>query len=185
MTNTYELTINNTDNTSKVTLTTTYPEEVMRLLQLSGQAAPMPEPQDVQAPAMHMPNCGCDTCAPDAMMEQQAEHDYGHDGEQDAVEFDIKDYNFKGRADLPERLTSAKYGSNPIKSEMKEHISYDAIRSAYEAFLSESENEAGLMSPLTANARDEFDHDPLGDEQPVTDGTHSPMSTIKLQELPK
>lgn len=66
MTNTYELTINNTDNTSKVTLTTTYPEEVMRLLQLSGQAAPMPEPQDVQAPAMHMPNCGCDTCAPDA-----------------------------------------------------------------------------------------------------------------------
>ena len=184
--NTYELTINNTDSTSKVTLTTTYPEEVMRLLQLSGQAVTEPEPVNVPVDVpVHMPDCDCNTCQASAMMEQQAEHDYGHDGEQDAVEFDIKDYNFKGRADLPERLTSAKYGSNPIKSEMKEHISYDAIRSAYEAFLSESENEAGLMSPLTANQRDEFDHDPLGDEDPVTDGTHSPMSTIKLQDLPK
>ena len=178
--NTYELTINNPDKTSQLRLTTAYPEEVMRLLQLSGQAAPMQEPEP-----MHMPDCGCDTCASDPMMEQQAEYDYGHDSDQDAVEFDIKDYNFKGRADLPERLTSAKYGSNPIKSEMKEHVSYAAIRSAYEDFLSESENEAGLMSPLTANARDEFDHDPLADDKPVTDGSHSPMSTIKLQDLPK
>ena len=175
--NTYELTINNPDRTSQLRLTTAYPEEVMRLLQLSGQAAQMPEPVMVE------PDCGCDMDP--AVMEQQAEYDYGHDGEQDAVEFDIKDYNFKGRADLPERLTSAKYGSNPIKSEMKEHVSYEAIRSAYEAFLSEGENEAGLMSPLTANHRDEFDHDPLGDEDPVTDGSHSPMSTIKLQDLPK
>ena len=181
--NTYELTINNTDNTSQLRLTTAYPEEVMRLLQLSGQAHAMSEPEQISAP-----DCGCgvcDTCQAGAMMEQQAEHDYGHDGEQDAVEFDIKDYNFKGRADLPERLTSAKYGSNPIKSEMKEHISYEGIRSAYEAFLSESENEAGHMSPLTANQRDEFDHDPLADEEPVTDGSHSPLSTIKLQDLPK
>jgi hypothetical protein len=181
--NTYELTINNPDTTSQLRLTTAYPEEVMRLLQLSGQSAHVPEP--VQAPAMHMPDCGCDTCAPDAMMEQQAEHDYGHDGAEDAVAFDIKDYNFKGRADLPERLTSARYGSNPIKSEMKEHISYDAIRAAYEEFLAESENEAGLMSPLTANHRDEFDHDPLADQDAVTDGSHSPLSTIKLQDLPK
>lgn len=181
MTNTYALTINNADNSSQLTLTTTYPEEVMRLLQLSGQQVHMPEPV---AEPVHMPDCACDTCQ-SAMMEQQADHDYGHDGEQDAVEFDIKDYNFKGRADLPERLTSARYGSNPIKSDMKEHVSYDAIRSAYDSFLSEGENEAGLMSPLTANARDEFDHDPLAADEPVTDGTHSPMSTIKLQDLPK
>lgn len=182
MTNTYELTINNTDNTSQLTLTTAYPEEVMRLLQLSGQHTQTPDTLPVQ-----MPSCGCDSSEPSdvAMMEQQADHDYGHDGAEDAVEFDIKDYNFKGRADLPERLTSARYGSNPIKSEMKEHISYDAIRAAYDAFLTESENEAGQMSPLTANARDEFDQDPLSDEAPVTDGSHSPMSTIKLQNLPK
>lgn len=182
--NTYELTINNTDSTSKVTLTTAYPDEVIRLLQLSGQSAALPEPVPTSA-AVHMPDCGCDTCAPTGMMEQQAEHDYGHDGDQDAVEFDIKDYNFKGRADLPERLTSARYGSNPIKSEMKEHISYDAMRSAYEAFLSESENEAGLMSPLTVNQRDQFDKDPLADQDVVTDGSHSPMSRIKLQDLPQ
>ena len=182
--NTYELTINNPDSTSQLRLTTAYPEEVMRLLQLSGQAVQMAEPE----PVMVEPDCGCgtcDTCAAAAVMEQQAEFDYGHDGEQDAVEFDIKDYNFKGRADLPERLTSARYGSNPIKSEMKEHISYEGIRSAYEQFISESENEAGLMSPLTANHRDEFDKDPLSDEDLVTDGSHSPLSTIQIQDLPK
>lgn len=173
--NTYELTINNPDNTSQLTLTTAWPEEVIRLLQLSGQPVQMPEPQ---AP---MP---CDVCASD-VMEQQAEHDYGHDSDQDAVEFDIKDYNFKGRADLPERLTSARYGSNPIKSEMKEHISYESIRSAYEQFVTESDNQAGLMSPLTVNNRDQFDPDPLADQDAVTDGSHSPMSTVKLQDLPK
>jgi len=179
MTNTYELTINNSVNNSQLTLTTAYPDEILRLLQLSGQAGPAPEPA-----VMHMPDCACDTQEPAAMMEQQADHDYGHDHEQDAVEFDIKDYNFKGRADIPERLTSARYGSNPIKSEMKEHISYDAIRSAYEDFLLESGNEAGLMSPLTTNHRDEFNKDPF-EKDPVTDGTNSPMSTIKLQNLPK
>jgi hypothetical protein len=181
--NTYELTINNTNNTSQLRLTTQYPEEVLRLLQLSGQAPQRHEPEVV-----HMePACGCGTCdtCTAAVMEQQAEHDYGKDGDQDAVSFDIKDYNFKGRADLPERLTSARYGSNPIKSEMKEHISYDAMRSAYEQFILESDNEAGLMSPLTANHRDEFDKDPLAGEELHTDGSHSPMSTIKLQDLPK
>ncbi len=177
--NTYELTINNPDSTSQLRLTTAYPEEVVRLLQLSGQAAQMAEPE----PVMMEPDCGCDMDP--VVMEQQAEYDYGHEGAQDAVEFDIKEYNFKGRADLPERLTSARYGSNPIKSEMKEHISYEGIRSAYEQFIAESENEAGLMSPLTANHRDEFDKDPLSDEDPVTDGSHSPLSTIQIQDLPK
>jgi hypothetical protein len=180
--NTYEINITNQDNRSQLKLTTNYPEEVMRLLQLSGQSAAQPELPD--AP---MPSCGCgtcDICVADTMMEQQAEHDYGHDGEPHAVEFDIKDYNFKGRADLPERLTSARYGSNPIRSEMKEHLSYDHLRSAYDVFLSESDNEAGVMSPLTADTRDKFDPDPQADQDAVTDGSHSPMSTIKLQKLP-
>ena len=80
MTNTYELTINNADNSSQLRLTTAYPEEVMRLLQLSGQAVPTPHTVDVP---MHIPDCACDTCESDAMMEQQADHDYGHDGDQD------------------------------------------------------------------------------------------------------
>lgn len=175
--NTYELTINNAEQTSQLKLTTAYPEEVVRLLQLSGQAATLPEP-----PAPE-PDCGCDL-APQ-VMEQQAEHDYGENSDTDAVAFDIKDYNFKGRADLPERLTSARFGSNPLKSEMKEHLSYENLKNAYEQFITESENEAGIMSPLTANARDEFDHDPQHGDEPVTDGSHSPLSTIKLQDLPK
>jgi hypothetical protein len=178
--NTYELHINS-DAGSELTLTTTYPEEIVRLLQLSGQPPVTVTPVAVAPPA---PDCGCDA-ADVPVMEQQAEHDYGDAGAEDQVEFDIKDYNFKGRADLPERLTSARYGSNPIKSEMKEHLSYDHLRSAYDAFLAESENEQGLESPLTADNRDQFDKDPLADKDAVTDGTHSPLSTVKLQELPK
>ena len=120
-----------------------------------------------------------------AMMEQQAEYDYGHDDvTEEGHEFDIKDYNFKGRADLPERLSSARYGSNPLKSEMRESV-LDRLKAKYEAYLEESrENEAGLSSPLTANDRDEFRHDPLSDEEAITDGSRSPLSRIERQKLP-
>lgn len=173
----YSLTVNN-DSGSQLTLSTQYPEEILRLLQLSGHS--------VEEPVIaHDASCDCEVCVGAMVMEQQAEHDYGKGAQTDEVEFDIKDYNFKGRADLPERLTSAKYGSNPLKSEMKEQFSYESMRAAYEEFLTESENEAGLLSPLTADARDDFDKDPLADDDAVTDGSHSPLSTIKLQELPK
>jgi hypothetical protein len=180
--NTYELTVNG-DQGSKLHLTTAYPNEIMRLLQLSGMAAQDPV-VDVQPVVMEPTDtdCGCEDAH---VMEQQAEYDYGHDGADDAIEFDIKSYKFSGKAELPERLTSARFGANALKSEMKEDADYATMKAAYEQFILESENEAGLMSPLTANHRDEFDHDPLSDEDPVTDGTHSPMSTIKIQDLPK
>jgi hypothetical protein len=118
-------------------------------------------------------------------MEQQAEYDYGHrDPTDEGHEFDLKDYNFKGRADLPERLTSARFGSNPLKSDMKESA-FDEMMSRYQQSLEEGrENEAGLASPLTANNRDEFDHDPLAGEEPVDDGSRSPLSRIERQTLP-
>ena len=180
--NTYELTVNS-DQGSKLHLTTAYPNEIMRLLQLSGMDSA--DAVVDMVPVMQAPpeaDCGCEDAH---VMEQQAEFDYGHDEGEDAIEFDIKSYKFSGRADLPERLSSAKYGSNAIKSEMKEDVDYALMKAAYDQFILENDNQAGLMSPLTATDRDEFDHDPLGDQEPVTDGTHSPMSTIKLQELPK
>jgi hypothetical protein len=64
-------------------------------------------------------------------------------------------------------------------------VDYTVIKAAYDKFILENDNQAGLISPLTGTDRDDFDHDPLRDQDPVTDGTHSPMSTIKLQDLPK
>lgn len=176
------------DSGSEITLNTQMPEEIVRLLQLSGQAAPaadQPEPQMSPCGCSNYPDCGHMVAQDDVIMEQQAEHDYGHDGEDQMHEFDIKDYNFKGRADLPERLTSARYGSNPLKSEMREHVSYESLKAAWDQFITESENEAGLLSPLTANARQEFNKDPLADEDVKDDGTRSPLSRIERQTLPK
>lgn len=196
-----------------ITATSSMPADLLRLLQLSGQGSNTVyslsiadqqsecEPgvqvssnsnttvtsssaeQVAQVLAGEMQSCGEQDFA---IMEQQAEYDYGHhDPTQEGHEFDLKDYNFKGRADLPERLTSARFGSNPLKSEMEESA-FVKLKNKYEQYLEESrENEAGQESPLTANARDEFDHDPLADEEPVVDGSRSPLSRIERQKLPK
>jgi hypothetical protein len=121
-----------------------------------------------------------------SMMEAQAAYDYGEDHSEDCHTFDIKDYNFKGKADLPERLTSARFGSNPLKSEMKESVQLQKLREQYAQFLNETDvNDAGAASPLTADSRDEFDKDPLASEPTVDDGTRSPLSKIERQTLPR
>lgn len=202
-----------------LTLNTNLPEDLLRLLQLSGQGSiytlnitqnhndqdmgikvnnnscttiTTKNAQDlINAITPHTKLCGCPSdcdcdSPPDfALMEQQAEYDHGHeDPADDQHEFDIKDYNFKGRADLPERLSSARFGSNPLRSEMREGKSYENLLSLYELYLTESENQAGQMSPLSAENRNEFLHDPLADEDAVTDGSRSPLSRIERQKLP-
>ena len=176
------------------------PAEIARILQLCGLQGE--ESSDDVCPDCGQTDCQCDddcgcgneeTDAPQygstdvIVAEQQAEHDYGYknvDEEQD--EFDIKDYNFKGRADLPERIISGKSGSNPLVSTMKESI-HAKLLAAYKDFLGEGEvdNAAGITSPLTANARDEFDKDPLADEESDTTGEESPFTDIKRQHIPR
>ena len=198
---------------STLTLNTRMPEELLRLLQLSGQGAVYTlnvnsteshnqmglkmdanqnttivsnNPQDIlDIVAPPSEDCGCDAEDEFAIMEQQAAYDYGLEHEPEDHTFDIKDYNFKGRADLPERLSSARYGSNPLKSEMKEGKDFSQLMAKYEEFLAESyENEDGQESPLTSENRDDFLHDPLANEAPVTNGTRSPLSRIQRQDLP-
>ena len=161
-------------------------ESLARLLSLAG----MGSHEDAE------PECACQTQEggmsvppvdlPMPMMEQQAAYDYGHkDPTEEQEEFSITDYNFRGRADLPERLTSARFGSNALKDDMKESA-FDAMRSKYLDFLNESrENEGGEASPLTANARDEFNQDPLAGEKVVDDGSRSPLSRIERPDLKK
>ncbi len=179
-------------------------DDVLRLLQLAGVIAPPKAcgcsgPCDCDSAAPEK-SCGCPTpcdCAseptgaveiPVVMMEQQAEYDFGHrDPTDEQLEFDIKDYNFKGRADLPERLTSARFGSNALKSEMRESV-HERLVKAYKLFINEAEeareNEDGRSSPLTSAKRDEFIKDPFTTE-PKTDGSESPLSTIIRQPIPR
>lgn len=213
---TYNLNITSKDpvgsNSTNISASSSMPQDLLRLLQLSGQShntvytLNIADHDNHCEPGMevtsssntnicsssaqdvaHVLASEVDDCEADqfAIMEQQAEYDYGHkDATDEGHEFDIKEYNFRGRADLPERVTSARFGSNPLKSEMKESA-FDEMMSRYQQYLEEGrENEAGQASPLTANNRDEFDHDPLSDEEPVDDGSRSPLSRIERQTLP-
>lgn len=178
----------NPNDAASMTVTTCEPDDVMRLLQLAG----VPHMTQSKACGCDGPcDCDCgdngiDAAAPEVVvMEQQAEYDYGHkDPTDETKEFDIKDYNFKGRGDLPERLTNARFGSNALKSEMRESI-HARLVAAYNDFINESEqrvNADGRSSPLTATKRDEFLKDPYT-EAPDTDGSESPLTDIKRQHI--
>jgi hypothetical protein len=183
---TYTLNITQQDpvnNTQKnLSVTSDDAQDLMRLLMLSGiQIAPEP---DTQPACAGMPQSTV-MQLPVHIQEQQATYDYGHrDVTDEQDEFQITDYNFKGRADVPERLTSARFGSNALRNDMKESA-YTALQEKYQAFLNEGrENEAGAESPLTRENRDEFEHDPQAGDAPITDGSRSPLSTIHRQEMP-
>ena len=66
---------------------------------------------------------------------------------------------------------------------------YAKLKGDYRAYIAEAElaasNAAGAQSPLTATDRDDFEKDPFANEKPVTDGSRSPLSTIKRQSVEK
>ena len=211
--NTYTINISSTQQTNDgpdstksqnntMNVRTKNPTEIERILQLCGLQGNEEESCDDVCAACGQAECQCDDCGSDdenstdtqkygstevVVAEQQAEYDYGHKSiDDEQSEFDIKDYNFKGLADLPERLVSAKSGSNPLVSTVKEGI-HAKLLAAYKDFLGEGEvdNAAGIASPLTANARDKFDKDPSSDEESDTSGVESPLSDIKRQHIPR
>jgi hypothetical protein len=214
---TYTININSTQQSDSPDLTqsqsntmnvrTKNPAEIARILQLCGLDSSSSESSDDMCTDCNQYDCQCDadTCSKCShgdcdcgttdmpqygsitVAEQQAEYDYGHkDVDEDQDEFDIKDYNFKGRADLPERIISGRSGSNPLINAMKENI-HTKILAAYKDFLGEGEvdNAAGITSPLTANARDEFDKDPLANKETDDSGEDSPFTNIELQDIPR
>jgi hypothetical protein len=79
-------------------------------------------------------------------------------------------------------------GDNSLIKEDANRL-YKKLRSDYFRYIAEAElassNVSGAESPLTANNRDEFEKDPFGNEEPVIDGSHSPLSTIKRQKVLK
>ena len=115
---------------------------------------------------------------------ENADHDHGHEEHPEAGEpLEVKDYEWDG-PHINQRF--GKIGDNTLMAERADSL-FAALNEEYSSFLAEAElapsNASGAESPLTANARDAFDKDPFADEEPVTDGSRSPLSHIGRQDV--
>lgn len=109
--------------------------------------------------------------------ENQAEYDYGHKKfEDEGEEIDEPEYIWQA-VENPQRIKGSP-GDNGLIQELHNHL-----LTQYEQYLAEAEreNDDGIMSPLSDPTKPSFDKDPLSDEEPVDDGSHSPMSTVVRQ----
>lgn len=151
-------------------------------------------------------DCGCGTCDSCGMpksacecdmsvsaagplissMEENADYDYGHDDNSGNGELvDQKTYIYR-TATPTQQITKGNMGDNPMVAE-EAMARYKKMVNEYVAYMSESSipNEDGVESPLTASDRQEFDKDPFAGDEPDTDGSMSPMSMIKRQDVMK
>jgi hypothetical protein len=174
-------------------------ETLERLLAMSGIGhSNAPAEVVMAAPKAGMPygvsaepvcsHCGNpqSACACEEVAMENADHDYGHDEHPEAGEpVDVKDYVYQGRH-INQRF--GKIGDNTLMAEQAERANslFNVLNEEYTNFLIEAELEssnAGSESPLTANSRDKFDKDPFSNEEPVTDGSRSPLSHIGRQDV--
>lgn len=123
-----------------------------------------------------------DSCSCEMTMEN-ADHDYGHDEKSEIGEpLDVEEYVWDG-PHLNQRF--GKIGDNTLMAERAITL-FKNYSDQYTQMLEEADlvpSNAGFDSPLTANSRDEFDKDPFVDETPVDDGSRSPLSTVKRQDV--
>ena len=141
--------------------------------------------------------CGHDhmtsaTWGPDGLtVDENAEHDFGHEEHSDVGEpVDPQEYMWKP---LNPEQRFGKMGDNTMAEAtlVKEDANslYAKLRKDYRTYVAEADlaasNAPGADSPLTATDRDEFEKDPFASEEPVTDGSRSPLSTIKRQSVAK
>lgn len=160
------------------------PNDVVRIFTLAGLKAPdSSADENVSSDTAGCESCGnddhiSDSCPYSASLdEEQAEYDYSNqDNDSEGHEVDPSTYIWNG-SKLPQRIVKGSLGDNPLISEL-----HATLVNKYAEFLAEErENEAGNYSPLSDPTKPEFDKDPLSDETPVDDGSHSPMSTIERQ----
>ena len=112
-----------------------------------------------------------------ALEEDVAEYDYGHRKFKDEGE-EVDEIDLVWQAvENPQRIKGSP-GDNGLIQEL-----HNKLASDYAQYLAETEreNDTGVMSPLSDPTKPSFDKDPLSDEEPIDDGSHSPMSTIVRQ----
>ncbi len=169
---------------------------INRLMALAGHEG-MPT---VDAHGDMCDDCGCTsekcTCnsmtpasfGPDGIsMEENIDHDYGHTAHSDMGEpVDPDTYMYKAPVGN-QRMVKGIMGDNPLIKEDADALSAK-LKKDYKRYVAEAElarSNAGDLSPLSNDNREKFDIDPFAGESPVTDGSRSPLSTIKRQKINK
>ena len=137
--------------------------------------------------------CECDKSTeamfgPDGVTLENADHDFGDQEHPDSGEpVDPNAYMYKA-SNGEQRLVKGFMGDNPLIKENAEKL-FAKLKGDYKSYVAEADmaasNAPGSTSPLTANNRDEFDKDPFVSDEAVTDGSRSPLSTIKRQKVLK
>ena len=148
----------------------------------------------------HCPECGaeaghCDcngaantvSFGPDGI-EMEEDHDFGHTDHPDSGEpVDVDTYMYKA-PNGQQRITKGMMGDNSLIKEDANKL-FAKLKGDYRAYIAEAElaasNASGAQSPLTATERDDFEKDPFAGDKPVSDGSRSPLSTIKRQSVAK
>lgn len=138
------------------------------------------------AHGMRCDGCGlpAEQCHCSEATMENADYDHGHDEKsEDGEPLEVKDYIYQGRH-INQRF--GKIGDNTLMAEQRAGELFKTLSEDYAKMLNEAELEdsnAGFDSPLTANNRDTFDKDPFAGEEAVTDGSRSPLSTVKRQDV--
>lgn len=138
--------------------------------------------QDVCCPECGESPCCCgDEHDQEAEMYETAKHDYGvtePEVDDEGNPVDVEEYIWQGPRQA-QRISH--FG---VDNSLSETL-FNRIQKDWADFLAEANmsNEPGVMSPLTDPTRPEFDKDPTGNEEPVTDGSRSPLSNIKRQKV--
>ena len=179
-------TIGDGNSTRSVTVTATDEDanDLVRMLVKAGLAGSNDMHQDAEASTPGMPYGVADAVPVAVAAMENADHDHGHEEHPEAGEpLEVKDYEWDG-PHINQRF--GKIGDNTLMAERADSL-FAALNEEYSSFLAEAElapsNASGAESPLTANARDAFDKDPFADEEPVTDGSRSPLSHIGRQDV--
>ncbi len=180
-------------------------EMINRLMALAGNPddyaashADMPAHDDHAEHADMCDDCGSAECTCDDIstsssglidlsMEEDIDNDFGHTAQSDMGEpVDPDTYTYKAPVG-DQRMVKGIMGDNPLIKENAGQL-HVKLKKDYKSYVVEAElarSNAGDASPLTADNRDKFEIDPFLNDEPVTDGSHSPLSTIKRQSVNK
>lgn len=179
---------------------------INRLMSLAGQDVAMPADSHTALAPMsddHADTCDgcghadgectCDQMTPASFgpnglsMEENIDHDFGHTAHSDMGEpVDPDTYTYKAPVGT-QRFVKGTMGDNPLIKENADALGAK-LKKDYKRYVAEAElarSNAGDASPLTADNRDKFDKDPFTGDTPVTDGSRSPLSTVKRQKVSK
>ena len=178
---------------------------INRLMALAGQEGMPTVGNHVDMPAVDghadmCDDCGCASadCTCNGMktgyagpvemsMEENIDHDYGLTEHSDmGVPVDPDSYMYKATV-VNQRMVKGIMGDNPLIKEDADALGAK-LKKDYKRYVAEAElarSNAGDLSPLSKDNREKFDIDPFAGDTPVTDGSRSPLSTIKRQKVNK